>query len=237
MQKRTLLRFAFTLLALCGASVHAAQPVIEVYKSAYCGCCEGWVEHLRANGFTVKSNDVPDPAVHRARLGIPKELGSCHSAKVGDYAIEGHVPARDIKRLLAEQPKAKGLAVPGMPLGSPGMEADRSDAFDVVLIQTDDKRSVYQHYPAGSDAGGKGAEAQVAPGMAEGEVRKIDTGKQRITIKHGPLANLGMPPMTMAFQVESAELLKSVKAGDKINFVAEKSGNGYRVTRLERAAR
>jgi hypothetical protein len=231
MQKRNLLSAAFALFTFCLAHAQAAQPVVEVYKSAYCGCCEGWVAHLRANGFTVEAHDVPDPAAYRARFGIPQELGSCHSAKVGDYALEGHVPARDIARLLAEQPKARGLAVPGMPLGSPGMEADRAEAFDVMLIQADGKHTVYQHHAANASA-----QIAAAPtAMSDGEVRKIDAGRGLVSIKHGPLANLGMPPMTMTFELASAELAHDVKPGDKVRFVAEKSGNGYRVTRLEAA--
>jgi len=126
----------------------AAGPVIEVYKSATCGCCTAWVDHLKANGFTVKATNVPNPASYREKLGMPKDFGSCHTAKVKGYVIEGHVPARDIKQLLKEKPKAKGLAVPGMPMGSPGMEGDHTDPYDVVLVKTDGSHSVYRHYPA-----------------------------------------------------------------------------------------
>lgn len=232
MQKRLSLLSVLAILvalgiALAATLVHARAPVVEVYKSAYCGCCELWVEHLRANGFTVNAHNVSDPAAHRARLGIPAELGSCHSATVGDYVIEGHVPASDIQRLLAEKPKARGLAVPGMPLGSPGMEAERSDPYDVMLIADDGRHSVYRHYAADG-----AARTVVAASMAEGEVRKIDTGKGRVTIKHGPLANLGMPPMTMAFEAEP-QVLASLKPGDRVRFAAEKSGNGYRVSQIE----
>lgn len=227
MKKSVFLRSVVGMLLMWAALAHAALPTVEVFKSAYCGCCEMWVEHLRANGFTVKANDVPDPAAHRAKLGIPETLGSCHSAKVGDYVLEGHVPAREIKRLLAEQPKAKGLAVPGMPLGSPGMEADRADAYDVMLIQSDGGHAVYQHYAAAE-------KSQAAPmaAMSEGEVRKVDRKNGRIMIKHGKLANLGMPAMTMVFEVKDDTLLEAVKAGSKIRFVAEKNGNGYQVTQL-----
>ncbi|HVL76938.1 MAG TPA: DUF411 domain-containing protein [Noviherbaspirillum sp.] len=227
MLRKTYSQLFAALLLLASAFAHASAPVIEVYKSQYCGCCEMWVEHLRANGFTVKSNDVDDPSAWRAKLGIPAELGSCHSAKVGDYVIEGHVPAKEIKRLLAEKPNAKGLAVPGMPLGSPGMEADRAEAYDVMLIAADGKHRVYQHYTA-EDA----ARSTPVAALADGEVRKVDMEKGRITIKHGPLANLGMPPMTMAFQAD-AGLIRTVQAGDKVRFSAEKSGNGYRVTAVE----
>ena len=124
----------------------AAGPVVEVYKSAYCGCCTGWVEHMQANGFDVKVKNVESPSDYREKFGIPQEFGSCHTAKVQGYAIEGHVPAADIKRLLAEKPKAVGLAVPAMPMGSPGMEGPRKDAYDVFLVKDDGKKSVYKHY-------------------------------------------------------------------------------------------
>ena len=130
------------LPALAGA----AQPTIEVYKTASCGCCKGWVEHLEANGFTVKAHDVANPGDYREKFGIPQELGSCHSARVGGYALEGHVPAAEIKRLLASKPKATGLAVPAMPLGSPGMEGPRSDPYDVLLVKKDGETAVFKRY-------------------------------------------------------------------------------------------
>lgn len=125
----------------------AAQPVIEVYKTALCGCCKGWVRHLEANGFTVKAHDVDNPSDYREKFGIPAQYGSCHTGRVNGYAIEGHVPAADIKRLLKEKPKARGLAVPAMPMGSPGMEGPRSDPYDVLLVKDGAKTSVYKHYP------------------------------------------------------------------------------------------
>lgn len=151
MDRRSLLKAAlgaFLLPSTAALAAKTALPVIEVYKSAYCGCCHLWVEHLQANGFTVKAQDVSDPAEYRAKFGIPKDLGSCHTAMVDGYAIEGHVPAQDIKRLLEERPKAKGLAVPGMPMGSPGMEGSRKDPYDVLLIGLDGRTTVYRHYSA-----------------------------------------------------------------------------------------
>lgn len=94
----------------------------------------------------MKPQDVSDPEAYRARFGIPRALGACHTAIVGGYAIEGHVPAREIKRLLAERPKARGLAVPGMPAGSPGMEGGRSVPYDVLLVGSDGKTTVYKSY-------------------------------------------------------------------------------------------
>lgn len=136
------------LAALLAASplAHAAAPVIDVYKTTSCGCCKAWVEHLKQNGFTVRAHDVDVPAVMRAKFGIPEQYGSCHTGVVNGYAVEGHVPADAIKRLLKEKPKASGLAVPGMPMGSPGMEGDTKEAYNVMLISKKGKASVYQHY-------------------------------------------------------------------------------------------
>lgn len=127
------------------------RPRVEVWKDPDCGCCKDWISHLEANGFQVKVHDSGN-AQARTRLGVPDKLGSCHTAQVAGYALEGHVPARDIQRLLKERPKAVGLAVPGMPVGSPGMDGPeyggRKDAYDVLLILADDKARVYQSYRA-----------------------------------------------------------------------------------------
>lgn len=147
-KRRILLQAAVAAAFGIPFAARAALPAIEVYKSAACGCCHGWVDHLRANGFTVNAHDVANPSDYREKFGIPNELGSCHTAVVQGYAIEGHVPAPEIKRLLAERPKAKGLAVPAMPLGSPGMEGPRNDPYDVLLVRADGGYSVYRHYGA-----------------------------------------------------------------------------------------
>lgn len=147
MQRRTLLQAM--LIAVLPAPMlarAATAPLVEVYKTEGCGCCEGWIEHLKANGFAVKAQNVGDTGAYRQKFGIPNDLGSCHTGIVQGYALEGHVPAAQIKRLLAEKPKAKGLAVPSMPLGSPGMEGPRNDPYDVFLIKADGSISVYQHY-------------------------------------------------------------------------------------------
>lgn len=128
-----------------GAGAQGA-PLIDVYKSASCGCCGDWIKHLRANGFEVRAHDVPDSSPYRARYSVPERLGSCHTAVVAGYAIEGHVPAHDIKRLLAARPKATGLAVPGMPAGSPGMEGPKSDAYDVLLFDANGRTQVFASY-------------------------------------------------------------------------------------------
>lgn len=150
-RRRTVLAGGVALLA-ASLGVHAqqaSQPQVEVWKDPDCGCCKDWVAHLEANGFRVKVNDTGNNAV-RAQLGIDKKYGSCHTAVVGGYAIEGHVPAREIQRLLKEKPKALGLAVPGMPVGSPGMDGkvygDRRDPYDVMLLARDGSAKVYQRY-------------------------------------------------------------------------------------------
>jgi hypothetical protein len=114
---------------LASAGVSAAE--VTVYKSPTCGCCKLWIDHLKANGFAVKWHDTENVIAHKQRLGLPPELASCHTAIVDGYVIEGHVPASDIRRLLKERPKITGLAVPGMPMGSPGMEGPVKESYEV----------------------------------------------------------------------------------------------------------
>jgi hypothetical protein len=122
-------------------------PVIDVYKSPTCGCCNKWIDHLKANGFTVRAHDTENVAAHKTRLGVPAGYGSCHTAEVNGYVIEGHVPAKEMKRLLKEKPRARGLVVPAMPAGSPGMEiGDRKDAYDVFLVNQDGSTRTYAQY-------------------------------------------------------------------------------------------
>lgn len=126
------------------------QPVlVEVWKDPSCGCCGDWIKHLQAQGFAVKVNDTGNTAM-RKRLGIDIKFGSCHTALVGGYAVEGHVPAREIRRLLKERPAALGLAVPGMPVGSPGMDGPayggRRDAYDTLLVQRDGGSQVFRRH-------------------------------------------------------------------------------------------
>ena len=139
---------AAALLALPLAA-SAAQPVIEVYKTEYCGCCKEWIKHLEANGFDVTTHDGGNSDA-RSRLGMPINFGSCHTGEVGGYAIEGHVPAREIKRALEERPDAIGLAVPAMPRGSPGMDGPVyggvRDPYDVLLIRRDGSAVAYESY-------------------------------------------------------------------------------------------
>ena len=143
-------RRSFIAAAIAGLAAPlqaAGRPEVEVWKAPTCGCCKDWVTHLEAHGFSVRVHDTGNTAM-RARLGIPERLGSCHTARVGGYAIEGHVPAQDIHRLLAQRPKAIGLAVPGMPIGSPGMDGpaygNRRDPYDVLLVQADAAPSVFR---------------------------------------------------------------------------------------------
>lgn len=142
---------ATAVAALAGASMARAKPGVplEVWKDPSCGCCRDWVTHLEANGFQVKVHESGNNAV-RAQLNIDRKYGSCHTAVVGGYAIEGHVPAADIQRLLRDKPQALGLAVPGMPIGAPGMDGavyeGRRDSFDVMLLARGGGASVYRHY-------------------------------------------------------------------------------------------
>lgn len=134
-----------TLFAL-GAAVNlpaSAADAVDVYKSPYCGCCGKWVEHLRQAGFDVRTHDVNDVPATRQRLGMPERLGSCHTAKVAGYVVEGHVPAADIQRLLKEKPKALGLAVPSMPPGSPGMESPKPVPYNTLLVQAGGGTTVF----------------------------------------------------------------------------------------------
>ncbi len=130
------------------AATHSTLPVMIVNKSPSCGCCESWVEHVKSAGFNVKVNDTDNMGPIKQRVGVPYAKGSCHTAEVGGYFIEGHVPAEDIKRLLAERPDAKGLTVPGMPAGSPGMELPdgRTQPYTVELVANDGTTSAYSHH-------------------------------------------------------------------------------------------
>ena len=139
-------------VALAAAPVAFAQaaPVVEVWKTPSCGCCKDWIRHMESNGFRINAHDVDSTAEVRSRLGLPEAYSSCHTASIGGYVLEGHVPANDIKRLLREKPAAVGLAVPGMNIGSPGMDTPayggRKDPYDVMLVGRDGKARVYQSY-------------------------------------------------------------------------------------------
>lgn len=134
--------FALALLSATSAFAQGA-PRVEVFKSATCGCCGGWADHLRDNGFEVTTHDIDNVPANREKLGMPEKYGSCHTAKVGGYVIEGHVPAADIHRLLKEKPKALGLAVPSMPPGSPGMESPNPVPYDTLLVDRNGTSRVF----------------------------------------------------------------------------------------------
>ena len=141
-----LIRATVAALLLAAGAWALAAPPVTVYKDPNCGCCGAWVDYMKANGFSVTVHDVRDMTPHKQKLGVPERLASCHTAVIDGYTIEGHVPVSDIRRLLAERPKARGLAVPGMPQGSPGMETGKLDPYDVLLFQTGGKTSVYRSY-------------------------------------------------------------------------------------------
>ena len=147
--KRRELVIAMGLALLAPAALAQQTTLVEVWKSDSCGCCGEWIKHLQKNGFATKVHSVEDAAPMRRALGIPDRLGSCHTAKVAGYAIEGHVPASDIRRLLAEKPKAVGLTAPGMPQGSPGMDVPNSPPYEVYLVRKDASTELFaRHTPA-----------------------------------------------------------------------------------------
>lgn len=139
-------RLSLLLPFLFASALAQAAPLVEVFKNPYCGCCEAWIQHLKQNGFEVQAHDVGDVPAARRQLGIPEQFGSCHTAKVGGYVVEGHVPAADIQRLLKEKPKALGLAVPSMPPGSPGMESAKPVPYDTMLVQKDGSARVFARH-------------------------------------------------------------------------------------------
>lgn len=147
LSRRSVLAGLFWISA--SGAMAAQRPNVEVWKDPACGCCKDWIAHLEKSGFDVSVHETGNNAA-RSGMGIPAKLGSCHTAKVEGYAVEGHVPAKEIKRILRERPKAVGLAVPGMPVGSPGMDGaiynGRKDPYDVLLVLQDGSTSVYQSY-------------------------------------------------------------------------------------------
>lgn len=139
--RRTVLRLiAAAVLAAPAAAAFADEATLTVHKDPNCGCCSGWVQHLRDAGFAVRVNETSDLESIRTRLGVPADLTACHTAEVAGYVVEGHVPVAAVRRLLAERPNAKGVAVPGMPTGSPGMEGGRPAPYSVMLFGADGQR-------------------------------------------------------------------------------------------------
>ncbi|MBD3610264.1 MAG: DUF411 domain-containing protein [Gammaproteobacteria bacterium] len=145
---RRILALAIVVFSItAGVPVWADEPAITVYKSPTCGCCKKWVTHLEDNGFDVEAKNVRNVAPIKDENGVPRRMRSCHTAVVGGYVVEGHVPASDIKRMLKEQPNIRGLAVPGMPVGSPGMEqGSRKDPYPVVAFDKKGNLAVYNRY-------------------------------------------------------------------------------------------
>jgi hypothetical protein len=146
MLTRTLLVLSLMIFGVTPVAAADTPSSIEVWKSATCKCCGAWVKHLEANGFAVTVNDVDTSALTalKRQVGVGDQLASCHTAKIDGYVVEGHVPSSDIKRLIAERPDATGLTVPGMPVGSPGMEQGAEfEPYDVLLIKKDGATEVF----------------------------------------------------------------------------------------------
>ena len=236
---------AAALLAITGfqRTALAQATTVQVWKDPNCGCCHLWVEHLQANGFKVEVRDVGNTAA-RKRLGMPEKFGSCHTASVGGYVIEGHVPAVDIQRLLKERPLALGLSVPGMPIGSPGMDGPeykgRKDAYDVLLIQKNGTAKTFQHRPGVGRMAQQGGLQRVSDDpnalpWATGEIRRIDKAANKVALKHGEIKNLDMPPMSMVFQVKEPAQLDVLQVGQKVRFRAVQEKGAYWVLQIEAA--
>ena len=150
-----LMKRLFLFLVLAGVGITATafvmrvqaksdKPLVTVYKSPTCGCCTKWVEHLESNGYEVEAHDMNNVSPMKQRLGLPQALASCHTAVVGGYVVEGHVPADVIDALLEEKPEdVVGIAVPGMPIGSPGMEGPNPQSYDIIAFDTDGSQRVY----------------------------------------------------------------------------------------------
>ena len=149
---RTMAGGVLALLALaavgCGTAAEQAPVAVAVFKDAACGCCSQWVEHLKANGFDPTATNVDDLDAVKAKYNVPRRAQSCHTAIVEGYVVEGHVPAADIRRLLEERPAIAGLAVPAMPVGSPGMEVPgvKPQPYDVLALNKDGSTTVFASY-------------------------------------------------------------------------------------------
>jgi hypothetical protein len=143
MLRFTLLPAALILASLSQPAAAQMLPAVMVYKSPTCGCCAKWVEHVRKAGFAVTVKDVPNVGEVKLANGVPADLASCHTALVAGYVVEGHVPADVIQKLLKEKPAVAGIAVAGMPMGSPGMEGSYSDRYDIVAFEKSGKQRVY----------------------------------------------------------------------------------------------
>ncbi|HEU4499838.1 MAG TPA: DUF411 domain-containing protein [Sphingomicrobium sp.] len=143
--RRPALTFIAATAAFISTAANAAQ--LTVHKSPYCGCCAKWIEHVEKHGFTVKVVETEQMMAVKKKLGVPDKMASCHTSEVGGYFVEGHVPAADIKRLLAQKPKAAGIAVPGMPSGSPGMDdGGEAQPYATILVRRDGTTAVFARH-------------------------------------------------------------------------------------------
>lgn len=142
--RRTMIGLLAAAIPAAACSKPAKATELTIYESPYCGCCGAWVDHLKDSGLKPVVQDMEDVTPIAKRAGVPDRLRSCHTAVIGGYFIEGHVPASDIRKLLRERPEALGVAVPGMPVGSPGMEqGERRDAYDTLLVLPDGSSRVF----------------------------------------------------------------------------------------------
>lgn len=244
MLRRHLLQTACLGAGLASLGAHQAlaqvrrAPLVEVWKDPQCGCCDDWITYLERNGFAVRAFNTGNIAA-RQRLGLPERYGSCHTARVDGYVIEGHVPAPDIRRLLQERPQALGISVPGMPIGSPGMDGPlyrgRQDPFHVLLIGRDGSSTIWAsyHQPAAASAasprngqatagsGDSGSDSAGRP-WVEAEVRRLIPERQSVSLRHGPIPNLEMTGMTMVFKLHDPALLAQLRPGQRIRFSADR---------------
>jgi hypothetical protein len=157
MMRRLLMISALGLIAACAdangansgtdaaamTTAEQALPAVLVYKTATCGCCNGWVEHMREAGYTVDARDVRDLMTVKRDAGVPVQMSSCHTSLVDGYVVEGHVPAEQIARLLAERPEIVGIAAPGMPMGSPGMEGPTAQPYQIYSFDANGNADVF----------------------------------------------------------------------------------------------
>ncbi|MGL4558861.1 MAG: DUF411 domain-containing protein [Afipia sp.] len=150
--RRCALGLTAALLAFPRGAVAADGAAVLVHKDPNCGCCSGWVRHLKEAGFAVKVDETTNLHVVRTRLGVPPDLAACHTAEVSGYVLEGHVPAAAVRQLLEKRPNAVGLSVPGMPVGSPGMEGGAPERYEVVLFGTSG-RQTFMRFLGGDIAG------------------------------------------------------------------------------------
>jgi hypothetical protein len=215
--------------------LHAAEGIpMEVWTGPRCSCCRDWIAYLQANGFAVTTHDGGNMDA-RKRLGMPIQYASCHTGEVGGYAIEGHVPATEIHRLLEDRPDAIGLSVPAMPRGSPGMDGPAyggaQDPYDVLLIQRNGSSTLYRSYRADHSHEGQHQSTH----YGEGVVTAIDTAAGSVSISHGAISSIGWPAMTMNFTLADPKATAGFALGQKVafDFVVE-DGMTATVTRLSK---